>query len=573
MSLDKNAIAECVLKQSAVIEFKPDGTILDANQNFLDVMGYTLNEIKGKHHSIFVEPSYKNSREYAAFWENLRQGHQAAAEFKRIAKNGDAVWIHATYHPIKQGLNSTIVKVIKIAGAINDKKMLEADNQGKLDAINKVQAVIEFDLNGNVLTANDNFCQALGYSLDEIKGQHHSLFVDAAYKNSPEYQQFWTDLRNGQYHVAEFKRIAKNGNDVWIQASYNPIFSPLTGKPVKVIKFATDITAQVEIAKKVKLLSLVANETDNSVVITDKYGRIEYTNPGFTNMTGFTFEEAVGKKPGSFLQGKHTNQATVAKIRACLNERKPFYEEILNYHKNGTSYWISLSINPVFNEQGQLEQFVSIQANVTETKEKALEASEKMDAIQRTNMSAEWDIGGSLIAYNEVFASVVSQCHDVYSAFHLSRLLNSDENRQLREGSNLQKDLSVKTADGRTVFFYANIQPLINFEGQLVKILMYGTDNTQKISAMNESSDLMTKVLTQIREVANEIGEISDQTNLLSLNASIESARAGDAGKGFAVVAEEVRVLAKRSAHSTNEIRTLVSTTKEQIENLEKSYR
>ena len=176
--VDKIALAESILKQSAVIEFKPDGTILDANQNFLDVMGYTLNEIKGKHHSIFVESAYRNSPEYSAFWENLRQGHEAAAEFKRIAKNGDAVWIQATYHPVQQGLTSKIIKVIKVASGINDKKIVDADNQGKIDAINKVQAVIEFDLNGNILTANDNFCNTVGYTLDEIQGQHHSLFVD-----------------------------------------------------------------------------------------------------------------------------------------------------------------------------------------------------------------------------------------------------------------------------------------------------------------------------------------------------------------------------------------------------------
>jgi methyl-accepting chemotaxis protein len=557
----------------AVIEFTLEGKVVSANENFLGVMGYTLDEIVGQHHRLFVEPNYGQSTEYEHFWEELRSGHHQSAEFKRIGKNGKEVWIQATYNPTRNALTGKLIKVVKFATDITKQMIERANQQGKIDAINKSQAVIEFTLDGTILDANENFTATVGYRLDEIKGQHHRMFVDPEYGASATYQQFWEDLRHGILQAAEFKRFGKHGKEIWIQASYNTIFSPLTGKPVKVIKFATDITAQVEARKQIKLLSLVANETDNSVVITDKYGRVEYTNPGFTNMTGYTFEEVVGKKPGSFLQGKHTNPATVARIRECLNERRAFYEEILNYRKNGTPYWISLSINPVFNEQGQLEQFISIQANITETKEKALEASEKMDAIQRTNLSAEWDIAGSLIGYNDVFASVVSQCHDVYSAFHLSRLLNSDENRQLREGGNLQKDLSVKTADGRTLFISATIQPLINFEGQLVKVLMYGTDNTQKISAMNQAGELMGNVLNQIKFVAEGIGEISAQTSLLSLNATIESARAGDAGKGFAVVAEEVRQLAKRTESSTNEIRTLVATTREQIEDLEGLYK
>jgi methyl-accepting chemotaxis protein len=557
----------------AVIEFSLDGKVVHANENFLTVMGYTLEEIVGQHHRLFVEPEYAQSVEYEHFWAELRSGYHQTAEFKRFGKNGKEVFIQATYNPIRNPRTGQLVKVVKFATDITQQMLERANQQGKIDAINKSQAVIEFTLDGTILDANENFLSTVGYRLDEIKGQHHRMFVDPEYGSSAAYQQFWEDLRHGVLQAAEFKRFGKNGKEVWIQASYNTIFSPLTGKPIKVVKFATDITAQVEARKQIKLLSLVANETGNSVVITDKYGRIEYTNPGFTNMTGFTFEEAVGKKPGSFLQGKHTNPATVARIRECLNERRAFYEEILNYRKNGTPYWISLSINPVFNEQGQLEQFISIQANITETKEKALEASEKMDAIQRTNLAAEWDVAGSLTSYNEVFASVVSQCHDVYSAFHLSRLLSSDENRQLREGGNLQKDLSVKTADGRILFISATIQPLINFEGQLLKIVMYGTDNTQKITAMNQAGELMSNVLSQIKFVAEGIGEISAQTSLLSLNATIESARAGDAGKGFAVVAEEVRQLAKRTESSTNEIRTLVATTREQIEDLEGQYK
>jgi hypothetical protein len=206
-------------------------------------------------------------------------------------------------------------------------------------------------------------------------------------------------------------------------------------------------------------------------------------------------------------------------------------------------------------------------------KTKELELTGKVDAIERSNISAEWDNGGTLLHYNDLFAETTANCGAIQSTFHLSRLLDSTEFAKLKNRHSLQKDLVISRVTGEKLYINANIQPLFNYEGELMKIVMYATDNTQKLTAMNESSSLMAKVLTQIRDVANEIGEISDQTNLLSLNASIESARAGDAGKGFAVVAEEVRVLAKRSAQSTNEIHSLVGETRTKIEELETLYK
>ena len=292
--VDKIALANSILNNLAVIEFKPDGTIVDANPNFLNVMGYTLNEIKGKHHSIFVDSAYKNSPEYSAFWENLRQGHEAEAEFKRIAKNGDAVWIQATYHPIQQGFTSRIVKVIKVASAVNDKKLTDADNQGKIEAINKAQAVIEFDLNGNILTANTNFLSAMGYRLEEIQGKHHSMFVEEGYGKSAAYQQFWADLRNGQFKVADFYRLGKNKKEVWIHASYSPIISPITGNPFKIVKFATDITEQVLLNANYKG-QIEAIQRSQAVIEFNLDGTVITANDNFCTTLGYTLDEIEGQ--------------------------------------------------------------------------------------------------------------------------------------------------------------------------------------------------------------------------------------------------------------------------------------
>jgi methyl-accepting chemotaxis protein len=230
-------------RSQAVIEFALDGTIITANEIFLNALGYTLDEIKGKHHNIFVEPAFRSSPEYQQFWENLRRGQFQRAEYKRIGKGGKEVWIQATYTPIMDTKGKPF-KVVKYATDITEQKVVNADYAAQIDAIGKSQAVIAFGMDGTIITANHNFLKALGYTLEEVKGKHHSLFVEASYRNSPEYREFWAALNRGEYQAAEFKRIGKGGKEVWIQASYNPILD-LNGKPCKVVKYATDVTEMV----------------------------------------------------------------------------------------------------------------------------------------------------------------------------------------------------------------------------------------------------------------------------------------------------------------------------------------
>ncbi len=237
------AQVEAISKSQAVIEFHMDGTIVSANQNFLATMGYTLDEIKGKHHSMFVEPTYRSSIEYSEFWARLNRGEYQAAEYKRLGKGGKEVWIQASYNPI-MGWNGKPVRVVKFATETTKQKLQNADYAGQIEAIGKSQAVIEFNMDATIINANANFLNTLGYTLDEVKGKHHSMFVETAYKNSVEYKQFWDSLNRGEYQQAEYKRLGKGGKEVWIQASYNPILD-LNGKPFKVVKYATDVTQMV----------------------------------------------------------------------------------------------------------------------------------------------------------------------------------------------------------------------------------------------------------------------------------------------------------------------------------------
>jgi len=237
------AIVAAIDKAQAVIEFTMDGIVLTANGNFINALGYSLSEIQGKHHSMFVEPAMRGSEAYREFWGTLNRGQYQSAEYKRIGKAGKEVWILASYNPILDEKGKPF-KVVKYATDITGQKLKTADLAGQIAAIAKSQAVIEFDMDGTVLTANDNFLHTLGYSLGEIKGHHHRMFVDPTERDSAAYREFWAALNRGEYQAAEYKRLGKGGKEVWIQASYNPILD-LNGKPFKVVKYATNTTDQV----------------------------------------------------------------------------------------------------------------------------------------------------------------------------------------------------------------------------------------------------------------------------------------------------------------------------------------
>lgn len=246
----KSGMLDALDRSQAVIEFTPQGDILKANANFLAVTGYTLDEIVGKHHRIFVDPKDHNSAEYLDLWKKLQAGEYQTGEFKRITKAGKEVWIQASYNPILNNAGD-VTGVVKYAVDITAQKMKNADYAGQIEAIGKSQAVIEFEMDGTIIQANDNFLNTVGYTLSEVKGKHHSMFVDAEYKRSHEYQEFWNQLNEGVHSSDEFKRIGKGGKEVWIQATYNPIFD-VNGKPFKVVKYATDITGRKVAVNEIK---------------------------------------------------------------------------------------------------------------------------------------------------------------------------------------------------------------------------------------------------------------------------------------------------------------------------------
>ncbi|GJD54230.1 methyl-accepting chemotaxis protein [Methylobacterium dankookense] len=377
----------------AVIEFDLDGNVLTANENFLRVMGYALSEVVGRPHAIFVAPEHRQSPDYRAFWERLRSGAREVAQFRRIAKDGREVWIEASYNPIRDA-SGRPYKVVKFATDITRQKAEDADLAGQIAALHKAQAVIGFDLDGTILDANENFLAVVGYRREEVVGRHHSLFVDRAYAASPEYAAFWAGLRGGTYQAAQFRRIGKDGREIWIQASYNPILDA-GGRPYKVVKFATDITEQVRL---------------------------------------------------------------LASLRTLIDRN-----------------------------------FGEIEGAVERSSRAARDASTAADATSGTVQTVA-------AAAEELAASV-------------------------REMSQ-----SIMRSQGATDTAYERVQEA---DGQ-----------TKRLA---ETATAMTGIVGLIQTIAGQI-------NLLALNATIEAARAGEAGRGFAVVASEVKALADQAARATEQI-------------------
>ncbi len=291
---------EAISRAQAVVEFNLDGTISSANENFLRTFGYQLDELVGKHHSQFVDPTHARSNEYRQFWRNLSEGKFEAGEYKRLAKGGREVWIHGAYNPIPDASGKPL-KVVKYAIDITEQKLKNADYSGQIEAISKSQAVIEFNMDGTVRDANQNFLSTLGYRLEDVVGKHHSMFVEAAHARSSDYREFWQNLNSGRFQSGEFKRIGAGGREVWIQASYNPILD-LNGKPFKVVQYASDITQQKH--QQIKTEQLIAEAQR----VVEALSRGDLTQ----DMTG-DFE-------GSFAELRDQMNATIQSLQKMVRE-------------------------------------------------------------------------------------------------------------------------------------------------------------------------------------------------------------------------------------------------------------
>jgi len=483
---DAQAQLDALGRSQAVIEFALDGTVLSANQNFLTVLGYRLDEIKGKHHSIFVPTEQRQSADYREFWAALNRGQFQMAEFKRIAKDGHEVWIEASYNPVLDG-NGKPVVVVKFATDITQKKLRSLADASKIAAIDRAQAVIEFKLDGTILTANDNFLGALGYSLAEIQGKHHSMFVEPSERDSAGYREFWAALNRGEYRSAEYKRIGKGGKEVWILASYNPLLDE-AGKPFGVVKFATDITAQklrnADLAGQIDAIG-----KSQAVIEFNMDGTIITANDNFLNALGYSLSEIKGRHHSMFVDPAERDGAAYRDFWASLNRGQYQAAEYKRIGKGGREVYIQASYNPILDLNGKPFKVVKYAADTT-----------KQVLVRIGNERVRGMMESVAAGAEELNASV----------------------REISEAMTKSRE----TAMGAV----------------------------EQVATADSQAQRLAEATQAMSGIVDLINNITGQINLLALNATIESARAGEAGRGFAVVASEVKSLANQAKAATDKI-------------------
>ena len=535
--------------------------------------GYKRDEVVGQNVKMLVP------QEFQAGHDDLVNANRITGQDKIVGtsrdlelvrRDGAKIWVNLALSKVRIGDSITYTAFVKdISEERNARESVRQTLEQALDA------VVTIDENNHVTFFNAAAEQLWGYSREEVIGQNVKMLVPQVVRTGHDdlvnaNRRTGVDKIVGTSREVEIER--RDGGNRWGALSLSKV--QIDGKTTYTA-FVKDVTEEVERRERFRLLSLVADETDNSVVITDSNGKIEYVNPGFTRLTEYTAEEAMGRKPGDLLQGKHTDRAAVARISAKLKAREPFYEEILNYTKSGEAYWISLAINPIFDEKGRVKRFVSVQANVSGTKAQALRQSARINAISASNIVMEWDRDGKPVMVNELGRATLGLSDNPKEAipekYGLGKVLPAEDFEKIKKGGYVSGEIELTAEEGQSIWLSASFQPVTDYRGELAEVVMFGSDVTQKRNAIDESRNLMGSVLDQISAIAGNIDNLSMQTKLLALNATVEAARAGEAGKGFSVVAAEVSNLANRSSESAADISDRIGETKKRIDDLNRS--
>ncbi|KPQ29122.1 MAG: methyl-accepting chemotaxis sensory transducer with Pas/Pac sensor [Marinobacter excellens HL-55] len=570
---------QSVLEQclDAVVSIDENNKVTFFNAAAERLWGYSRKEVLGNNVKMLVPSDIQQHHD-----EHINRNRKGGADkivgtsrdVRMTRKDGSQVWVNLALNKVVSGRSITYTAFIRdITAERTSREMINQTLEQALDA------VVTIDEHNCIIFANSAAEKLWGYQREEMLGQNVKMLVPHDIRDRHD------SMVDANRHTGVDKIVGttrevpvfrKDGTRRWASLALSKI--RLDNK-ILYTAFLKDVTEEVERRDEFKMLSMVANETDNAVIIAKPDRTIAYVNRGFTQLTGYTLDEVVGKSPGDLLQGPHTDPATVDEIRTKLRENQPFYNEILNYDRNNQPYWVSLAINPVFDDQGRLTHYISIQANVTDTKEKSLEFTRRFEAISDSNGVTEWQLDGSLTSANRYMLLSLGDTSEAATKARIQNLksiVGQDDFNKLLGGEQLKGFYAMPNGNGQDHWFELTVCPIADFSGSIKYFVAYGIDVHSKMQAVEVTDREMESVLKSsdsISHIVNTINQIAEQTNLLALNAAIEAARAGEAGRGFAVVADEVRQLAQKSSQSADKINRLVTETNSRIESLASSLR